>query len=387
MRTIIATADTDGRCIMSTEERIPNNLPGRRAVLAAVLIAAAVATFVVSARDGHPDDIFTGPLASSVPSAPDRSLRLIESLPPTAAGPTGASTARQTPPASQSSTPDSLGGTTAIGRVDGVAVRVAEGVLVDMASALPSQRGGQRYVTLDFPAPLANGATQVRALAPDSDGGIEIGDVVEMRFAHKKIRIPFAEDLFPVIEKDRVTTVVAKAGTPVAMDYERRILARNGSGSGDRPPATARWDALPLDKAVKVIRGKGSREIAVFSDPNCPACRAFEHTLQEVDDLTVYVFMVPVIRPERAEDSKNVWCASDRARAWLYLTLRQQMPQTKDCDHPVQSVVALGDSLSLRATPTVVFRNGVRTQGALNTGTLLARLDQATEDLRKARPR
>jgi hypothetical protein len=373
---------------MSTEERTRKNLPGRRIVLAASVIAAAVAAFVVFARDGRPDDVSTGPTASLIPSALDRSLRVIESLPPTAAGPADASAARQSSSANPRSAQESLGGTTATGRVDAVAVRVAEGVLIDLGSALPSQRGGQRYVTLDFPAPLANGATQFRALVPEGDGGIDIGDVVEMRFAHRKIRIPFAEDLFPVIEKDRVTTVVAKAGTPLAMDYQRRILARNGSGPGaDRPPATARWDALPLDKAVKIVRGKGSREMAIFSDPNCPACRTFENTLQQVDDLTVYVFMVPVIRPERAEDSKNIWCASDRARAWQDLTLRQQAPQAKDCDNPVQSVVALGDSLGLRATPTVVFRNGVRVQGALSTGTLLARLDQATDDLQKAKPR
>ena len=373
---------------MSTEDRVQNTFPGKRIGLAAALIAAGIAAFVVSTSNGRRDDISTGPLASSVPSAPDRSLRVIQSLPPTAAGPADASAAKPASSASQSSTIDSLGGTTATGRVDAVAVRVAEGVLVDIASVLPSQRGGQRYVTLDFPAPLANGATQVRALAPDGDGGIDIGDVVEMRFAHRKIRIPFAEDLFPVIEKDRVTAVVAKAGTPLAMDYQRRILARNGSGPGaDRPPATARWDALPLDKAVKIVRGKGTREMAIFSDPNCPACRAFENTLQQVDDLTIYVFMVPVIRPERAEDSKNIWCASDRARAWQDLTLRQQAPQVKDCDNPVQSVVALGDSLGLRATPTMVFRNGIRVQGTLSTGTLLARLDQATDDLQKAKPR
>lgn len=373
---------------MSTAERTRKTLPGRRIVLAASLISATIAALVLFTRDRIPDDVSTGPMASQVLPALGRSLRVIESLPPTAAGPADASTAGQSPPANPPSVQESLGGTTATGRVDAVAVRVAEGVLVDLASALPNQRGGRRYVTLDFPAPLANGATQFRALAPEGDGVIDIGDVVEMRFAHRRIRVPFAEDLFPVIEKDRVTAVVAKAGTPLAMDFQRRILARNGVGPGsERPPATARWDALPLDKAVKVVHGNGSREIAIFSDPHCPACRAFENTLQQVDDLTVYVFMVPVIRPERAEDSKNIWCASDRARAWLDLTLRQKAPPATDCDNPVQSVVALGDSLNLRATPTVVFRNGIRVQGALSTGTLLARLDQASDDLRKVKPR
>src|SRR5258708_7232407 len=74
-----------------------------------------------------------------------------------------------------------------------------------------------------------------------------------------------------------------------------------------------RFESLPLDQAVKIQRGDGKRVLAMFSDPYCPACRQFEQTLQQLNDVTIYVFMFPVIRPEFADHSKAVWCSSDRA--------------------------------------------------------------------------
>jgi len=40
---------------------------------------------------------------------------------------------------------------------------------------------------------------------------------------------------------------------------------------------------------VKVQRGNGKRVLAMFSDPYCPACKQFEQTLQQLDDITIYV--------------------------------------------------------------------------------------------------
>src|SRR5690242_1561458 len=34
-----------------------------------------------------------------------------------------------------------------------------------------------------------------------------------------------------------------------------------------------KFDALPLDQAVKIQRGNGKRVLAMFSDPHCPYCK------------------------------------------------------------------------------------------------------------------
>src|SRR5262247_3727890 len=98
-----------------------------------------------------------------------------------------------------------------------------------------------------------------------------------------------------------------------------------------------KFESLPLDLAVKVQRGNGKRVLAMFSDPYCPACRQFERSLAQVDNVTIYVFMYPVIRPQNADHSKAVWCSPDRAKAWLDLAIQHRPPAASAaCDNPVE---------------------------------------------------
>src|SRR5256885_4744150 len=107
-----------------------------------------------------------------------------------------------------------------------------------------------------------------------------------------------------------------------------------------------KFESLPFDQAVKVQRGNGKRVMAMFSDPYCPACKQFEQTLQQIDDVTIYVFMFPVIRPELAEQSKAVWCSPDRAKAWLGLALRGNSPRAAaSCANPIDKNLQLGRTL------------------------------------------
>lgn len=145
--------------------------------------------------------------------------------------------------------------------------------------------------------------------------------------------------------------------------------------------AETTFESLPLDLAVKVQRGNGSRVLAVFSDPYCPACRRFERSLEQIGDVTVYVFMYPVIRPENADHSRAVWCAPDRARAWLELAAaaRPKVPRAASgCDDPLDKVRELGRALGVRITPTLILANGDRVSGALAPADLRELLDQAS---------
>ena len=132
-----------------------------------------------------------------------------------------------------------------------------------------------------------------------------------------------------------------------------------------------KFEALPLDQAVKIQRGDGKRVLAMFSDPYCPACRQFEQTLQQLNDVTIYVFMFPVIRPELAEQSKAVWCSPDRSKAWIDVALRGRPPTAKpNCANPVEKNVELGKSLGVNSTPTLIFSNGERVAGGLRIADL-----------------
>ena len=138
-----------------------------------------------------------------------------------------------------------------------------------------------------------------------------------------------------------------------------------------------RFDSLPLQQAVKIQRGNGKRVLVMFSDPYCPYCKKFEQTLQQVDNITVYVFMYPVIKPDLADHSRAVWCSPDRGKAWLDLALRGNPPSTSPaCETPVEKNLELGHKLGVNSTPTLFLASGERISGAVSAADLRELLDQ-----------
>ena len=141
-----------------------------------------------------------------------------------------------------------------------------------------------------------------------------------------------------------------------------------------------KFESLPLDQAVKIQRGNGRRVLAMFSDPYCPYCQQFEQTLLKIDDITVYVFMYPVIRPQNADHSKAVWCSPDRAKAWLDLAIQHKRPAVPaDCDNPVEKNLELGRSLRVNSTPTLILANGEKIAGGLPAADLQDLLDKTSK--------
>ena len=155
---------------------------------------------------------------------------------------------------------------------------------------------------------------------------------------------------------------------------------RNLTEERQRKLNAIKFESLPLDLAVKIQRGNGKRQLAMFSDPYCPACRQFERALAEVNDVTIYVFMYPVIRPENADHSRAVWCSPDRAKAWLELAAapRAKVPEAgARCANPVDKVLEAGRKLGVNSTPTFFLVNGERVTGGLAAADLTDLLDQA----------
>ena len=145
-----------------------------------------------------------------------------------------------------------------------------------------------------------------------------------------------------------------------------------------------KFESLPFEQAVKVQRGDGRRVVAMFSDPYCPYCQKFEQTLQKINDITIYVFMYPVIRPQNADHSKAVWCSPDRQKAWLDLALHHKPPATApSCENPVEKNLELGQSLGVNGTPTLIFANGERVGGGMGATDFVAMLEKAGKESKK----
>jgi thiol:disulfide interchange protein DsbC len=125
---------------------------------------------------------------------------------------------------------------------------------------------------------------------------------------------------------------------------------------------------LPLEDAVKMVKGNGMRKIAVFSDPNCPYCHKLEEELKAVDNVTVYTFLFPILSPDSTSKSKSIWCSTDRAKAWTGWMLDKRAPSAPGtCDTRVLTQnLELGRTLRVTGTPTVFLADGRRLPGAVS---------------------
>lgn len=133
---------------------------------------------------------------------------------------------------------------------------------------------------------------------------------------------------------------------------------------------------LPLESALKMVRGNGKRVIAVFEDPNCGYCKRFRKTLNEMDNVTVYTFLYNILSEDSVVKSRNVWCATDRNKAWDDWMLNGKVPAAApaNCTAPHESVFALGQRLRVTGTPTIFFTDGSRIPGAVDGKTLESKL-------------
>jgi len=138
------------------------------------------------------------------------------------------------------------------------------------------------------------------------------------------------------------------------------------------------FDSLPLQSAIKQVKGDGSRKMVVFEDPNCGYCKRLHQTLERMDNYTVYTLLYPILSPDSTAKARNIWCAANRVEAWRAQMLRNEAPPNAQCETPIEANLALGRKLLVRGTPAIIFEDGSRVNGALPLEGLEARLDAAT---------
>ena len=138
------------------------------------------------------------------------------------------------------------------------------------------------------------------------------------------------------------------------------------------------FKALPLKDAFKLVRGKGTRQLAVFEDPNCSFCKRFERDMLKIDDVTVHVFLYPILGPDSVKKSNDIWCARDKGKAYLDWMIRGTTPPEASCDTAaVERNVEFGRKLRVTGTPTIFFVDGTRVPGAIGAERIEAMLKEA----------
>ena len=139
---------------------------------------------------------------------------------------------------------------------------------------------------------------------------------------------------------------------------------------------------LPLQQAIKHVKGNGKRVMYLFSDPDCPYCQALEKELQKVDNVTIYLFLYPLttLHPNAEKIATQVWCSRTPYQAWENYVLNHQQPTaSKSCSTPIAKNLELGKKLNVDGTPTFFLQNGNRISGAQSASDINQLLDSATK--------
>ncbi|MEB3754810.1 DsbC family protein [Acinetobacter sp. MD2(2019)] len=132
------------------------------------------------------------------------------------------------------------------------------------------------------------------------------------------------------------------------------------------PSTKIDWHTLPFQDAIKIVKGNGQHQLAIFEDPNCPYCKQLEPQLDKLENVTLYIFLYP-LRPQSLLPSKQVWCSVNRGYAWKNLIQRNLQPNASQyCDHPIDRNLLLGKKLNLVGTPTLIFPNGTMKTGLIS---------------------
>ncbi len=138
------------------------------------------------------------------------------------------------------------------------------------------------------------------------------------------------------------------------------------------------FSALPLKDSFTIVRGNGARKLAVFEDPNCGYCKRFERDLANVDNVTVQLFLYPILSADSVEKSKNIWCAKDRATVWNDWMHKEQPIPAASCDTAaIDRNLEFGRKHKITGTPTLIFADGQRVPGAINAQQVEQLLSQA----------
>jgi thiol:disulfide interchange protein DsbC len=229
-------------------------------------------------------------------------------------------------------------------------------------------------------------ATQVDASAPELAA---VKALIEAKFPGAAVTNVARSPYFGLYEAqfdDRMIYTDAKVSYVVVGAIFDADTKQNLTDARLRQLNRVAWDQLPLDLAIKKVKGNGARKLAIFSDADCPYCKRLESEMKTLDNVTIYTFLFPIaqLHPDSARKSALIWCAPDRSKAWDEWFASGKLPNNKgDCATPLAKTAQLGQKYRVSATPTLVFADGSMVPGALPLDQLENELKQAEVATRK----
>jgi thiol:disulfide interchange protein DsbC len=229
---------------------------------------------------------------------------------------------------------------------------------------------------LSAPPALTGEALAVKKVLEQKFPGTEINHVAKSGYL----------GLYEVMLDDKLVYTDAKANYVVVGTIYDTNTKQNLTEARSRKLNRVSVDKLPMDLAFKRVKGNGERKLVIFSDADCPFCHRLEDELKAVDNVTIYTFLFPIdqLHPDAARKSKRIWCSGDPEKAWNEFFANGAVPENQaDCGDPVARTQALGASLKISATPTLVFEDGSLVPGALPAAQIEQELANARVEAKK----
>ena len=235
-----------------------------------------------------------------------------------------------------------------------------------------------------MPVALAQTATP-----PLSGDSAALKKTLEQKFPGAEIRYVAKSPYFGLYEAtlgDQMVYTDAKANQILVGSVYDVATKQNLTEAKVRKINRVAFDKLPLDLSFIRVKGNGERKLVIFSDADCPFCHRLETELKNLDNVTIYTFLFPIdqLHPDAARKSKQIWCAPDKVKAWDDFFASGKVPDNAgDCGDPVAKTHALGESLKVNATPTLVFSDGTIVPGALPVAQIEKQLAESEVEAKK----
>jgi thiol:disulfide interchange protein DsbC len=242
---------------------------------------------------------------------------------------------------------------------------VSSGLAV--AADRPAARAGAQPV----PAPLGPTESALKRTVEERMPGVRVLGVVKTPYA----------GLYEVrTEDNEIFYTDDKAGFIfVGAIRDGRDPQRNLTEERQQALSAISFSELPFEGAFKIVRGNGRRQLAYFTDPNCPYCKQLEKELTQLDDVTISVFLYPILSADSLPKSRSIWCSGDRSKVWLDWMLGGVAPATAAiCDsQAIDRNLAFGRRIRVTSVPTLIYPNGTRSAGMRPVAAIARAIDEA----------
>ena len=193
----------------------------------------------------------------------------------------------------------------------------------------------------------------------------------------------FASDHFDLMYEMAEWLVSAGHAYVDSQSAEEMAANRGSFSDRERIDKLTAFDfaKLPLKDTIVIKQGTGARKLAVFVDPNCGYCKRFERDVAGLKNVTVYIFLYPILGPDSTTKSRDIWCAKDPAKAWRDWMINGTVPASTasaKCDTAaLDRNTELGRKHRVQGTPATVFEDGSRSPGAIPVDEIEKRLAAA----------